>query len=453
MRCVIRHFGCIAVLGLLVGVLIRAPASADVTWMDLLDAPDNIALNQKFIAERIETGDLPAALSAVERLINLRPADIQLRLLRAELLVSLGNDALAIGEIDALAQLPMAPEQSDRVDGLRRVIEQRAQGWHTTVATSVGLLASDNANAYPSSGLLEFSLSGGLTNSTSTYESYGGAAKTIREVATNAGVSVAATYVFANQDRDSATIGAAHNVSRGRKYEYLTNSSSTIFAGAKLRLGDISLSPSLRLSETLAKAAADTNTSSVGLGAGYSLPADLRGYVTANYDVINKVSSATFTTADQNDGHSRVYAFGLSRRMAERFTLFAEAKRTSFNPTESRRTPGTNAFRQLIANASTTDGGMIGFAVTPTRHSRLTATVASDRTKYPNLEPTSQKFRRDTRTRQSLGLQISGAAFSSKSAGVMMSLAASTTRNDSNIMQYDYKRSDVSLNISYRSAP
>ncbi len=437
----------------MLGLALAAPAKAEVTWMDLLEAPDDVALNQQFVAERIEAGDVPAALSAVERLINLLPADIQLRLLRTELLVSLGNDTLAIGELEALAQLPMAAEQSARVDELRRVIDTRAQRWRTIVSTSFGLSGSDNANTYPSSGLLEFLPSGGTENSTSTYETFGGAEKTIREAATTASVSVASTYEFANQDRDSATIGAAHNISRGRKYEYLTNSSSTVFAGASLRLGNVTLSPSLRVSETLAKTAADTNTTGGGLSFGYTLPGSLQSFASANYNVVNKVSSAAFTTADQNDGHSRAYRIGVSRSIGDHFTLFAEANRTRFMPTESRRTPGTNAFRQLIANASTTNGGSIGVAVSPTSFSRVTVSTAATRTKYPNIEPTSMKFRRDKQTRHSLGMQLSGAAFSPDLGGMMMSLNASTTKNDSNILQYDYKRSDVSLNLSYQMAP
>ena len=449
MKPTISKLGYVAILAM----ALCAPASAEVTWIDLLEAPDDVALNQQFISERVEAGDVPAALSAVERLINLRPADIQLRLLRAEFLVSLGNDTLAIGEIEALAQLPMAPEQTARVDELRRVIESRAKRWRTVVSTSLGLSGSDNANSYPSSGLLEFRPSGGTENATSAYESFGGATKTTREAATNAGLSVAATYEFATQDRDSATFGASHSITRGRKYEYLTNTSSTVFAGANLRLGNVTLTPSLRLGEALAKTAADTNTTGGGLSVSYTLPGSLQSFASANYTVINKVSSAAFTTADQNDGHSRAYRAGLSRRVGDRFTLFAELNRTTFNPTESRRTPGTNAYLQLMANASPTDGGSVGLAVSPTRHSRLTATMASSRTRYPNIEPTSQKFRRDTQTRQALALQLSGAAFSSELGGMMMSLNASTTRNDSNILQYDYKRSDVSLNVSYQMTP
>ena len=124
------------------------------------------------------------------------------------------------------------------------------------------------------------------------------------------------TYEFANQDRDGATIGAAHSIARGRKYEYLTNSASTVFAGANLRLGNVTVAPTLRVSETQAKTAADTNTTGGGLSLGYTLPGRLQSYAAVNYTVINKVSSSKFTTADQNDGHSRAYKAGVSRPSA-----------------------------------------------------------------------------------------------------------------------------------------
>ena len=63
-----------------------APVHAEISWLDLLQDPDNAALNQQFVAERLAEGDLPAALSAVERLIILRPTDVPLRLLRLKFL-------------------------------------------------------------------------------------------------------------------------------------------------------------------------------------------------------------------------------------------------------------------------------------------------------------------------------------------------------------------------------
>lgn len=439
-----------AIVASCLSLALAAPVRAEVSWMDILADPDNQALNQQFITERLSSGDLPAALSAVERLINQRPADIGLRLIRAEILVNLGNDTLATGELVALAQLPLAADQKTRIDELTSVIDGRAKRWRTVVSGSIGMSGSDNANTYPSSGLLEFKLTPGGVTSTSTYESFGGAQKTIREVASTAGVTVASTYELANQDRDSITIGASHRESRGRKYEYLTSGTTTVFAGTSLKLGDLRLSSNARVSETLSKTSSDSNVINGSLTAGYSLPLGIQSFLSAEYSVINRVSSAEFSTADQNDGHSRGYRFGISRPFLSRFALFAEGSHTTFNPTDSRRAPGTNAFNALMANANRTQGAMAGVAVSPTKYSRVTASIAANEAKYINLEPTSRKFRRDSQTKASLGLQLSGAAFSDKLSGMMIGVNASTTKNDSNIMQYDYKRNDVSMTVSYQ---
>ena len=93
-------------------------AHAEVTWPNLMADPDNAELNRQFVSERLTEGDLPAALSAVERLIILRPTDIPARILRAEILVNLANDTLAKGELDALAKLPLRPEQTERIKRL-----------------------------------------------------------------------------------------------------------------------------------------------------------------------------------------------------------------------------------------------------------------------------------------------------------------------------------------------
>jgi len=441
-----------AIAASVLSLFMAAPVRAEVDWMDILADPDNQRLNQQFISERLAGGDLPAALSAVERLVNQRPADVGLRLIRAEILVNLGNDTLATGELEALAQLPLAADQKARVAELTSIIDGRARRWRTIVSASIGMSGSDNANSYPSSGLLEFKLSPGAATSTSTYESFGGARKTIRELATTAGLSVAATYEFANQDRDSLTIGASHQEKRGRKYEYLTSGTTSVFTGASLKLGSLRLSPNARVSETLSKTSSDSNVISGGVTAGHSLPFGLQSYLSAKYSIINRVSSAAFTTADQNDGHLRDYRLGISRTFLSRFALFAEGSHSTFNPTESRRTPGTNAFNALMANANRTKGIMAGIAVSPTRYSRVTASVSAYDATYGNQEPTSRKFRRDSQTVHSLGLQLSGLALSDRLGSMMIGLSASTTKNDSNIMQYDYKRSDMSVTVSYQLA-
>ncbi|MEC7238315.1 MAG: hypothetical protein VXW17_09830, partial [Pseudomonadota bacterium] len=133
------------IVALVLALVMVAPVRAEVSWIDILADPDNQTLNQQFISERLAKGDLPAALSAVERLINKRPADVGLRLIRAEILVNLGNDTLATGELEALAQLPLAADQKARVSELASVIKKRAKRWRTIVSAAVGMSGSDNA--------------------------------------------------------------------------------------------------------------------------------------------------------------------------------------------------------------------------------------------------------------------------------------------------------------------
>lgn len=442
-----------AALPVILACLVIAPAArADVTWGDLLTDPDNAALNRQFIAERMGEGDLPAALSAVERLILLRPTDMPLRILRAEILVNLGNDTLATGELEALAKLPLRAEQSERVERLRSIIESREKRWRTTASLSLGVRGSDNANSYPSSGLMDFKLNDTTPATTRQYESFGGATKTMREVACVASTVIATTYELPNQDRDSLTAGISHAEARGRKYEYLTNGTTTAFAGASLRLGVFNVRPSLRLTETQAKTDPSSTIAAGSLTVGYALPFKIQSYVNAEYSIVNRIPSQNFSTANQNDGHSRSFKLGLSRAILPQLTVFGEGSYNTFNPMETRFSRMTIPYMQAHANQNRRQAGTIGVLYAATPNVRLRASVDASDSKHLNQDPTSKKYRRDTQTRTSLGMQIAGQAVSRKLEKFSLGISASTTKNDSNLKQNDYKRSDASITVTYRLA-
>lgn len=427
-----------------------APARAEVTWLDLLSDPDNATLNRQFVSERLAEGDLPAALSAIERLMVLRPSDIPLRILRAEILVNLANDTLAEGELAALAKLPLQPEQKARVDRLQGIIESRGKRWRTAASISLGLRTSDNANNYPTSGLMDFKLSETTPASTRDYETFGGATKTVREAAGVAGTVLVATYELPNQTRDTLTAGVSHSEARGRKYNYLTSSSTTAFPGASLQLGDISLRPSLRLTETHAETSSSSTVASASLTAVSPLPFNVQSYATAEYSIVNRIPSKNFSTANQNDGHSRSFRLGLSRSITPRLTVFGEGSYSAFNPMETRYSRGTVPFTQAHANQNRRQAGSVGLFLAASPNVRLRVGVDASDSKYPNRDPTSKIYRRDTQTRSSIAMQIAGQAFSDKFDGFSLALSASTTKNDSNIRQYDYKRSDASITLRYQ---
>lgn len=442
-----------AALPVILLCLVMPPAAhAEVTWSDLLADPDNVGLNQQFASERLAENDLPAALSAVERLIILRPTDIPARILRAEILVNLANDTLAKGELEALAKLPLPPEQKERIKRLQDILDSRARRWRTTASLSLGVRGSDNANNYPSSGLMDFKLNTTTPSSTRQYESFGGATKTTREAAGVASAVVATTYELPNQDRDSLTAGITHAETRARKYEYLTSSTTTAFAGASLRLGAIGIRPSLRLTETHAKTASSSTIGAGGLTASYMLPFRIQSYINAEYSIVNRIPSRKFTTANQNDGHSRSFKLGLSRPILPQLIVFAEGSYNAFNPMETRFSTFTIPYMQAKANQNRRQAGTIGVLVAATPNVRVRASVDASDSKYDNQDPTSKKFRRDTRTHTSIGMQIAGQALSQKLEKFSLGINASTTKNDSNIRQYDYKRSDASIIVNYRLA-
>jgi hypothetical protein len=427
-------------------------AHAEVTWPNLMADPDNAELNRQFVSERLTEGDLPAALSAVERLIILRPTDIPARILRAEILVNLANDTLAKGELDALAKLPLRPEQSERIKRLQDILKSRAKRWRTSASLSLGVRGSDNANNYPSSGLMDFKLNATTPAATRQYESYGGATKTTRELAGVASTVVASTYELPNQNRDTLTAGISHAEARGRKYHYLTNSTTTAFAGASLRLGAIGIRPNLRLTETHDETNPSSTIGAGSLTASYTLPFNVQSYVNAEYSIVNRIPSQKFSTANQNDGHSRSFKLGLSRSILPQVLLFAEGSYIAYNPMETRFTAAAIPYMQSKANQNRRQAGTIGVIVSATPNIRMRASVDASDSKYDNEDPTSKKYRRDTQTRTSIGMQIAGQTVSRKLEKFSLGINVSTTKNDSNIKQNDYKRSDASITMNYRLA-
>ena len=427
-----------------------APVRAEVSWLDLLSDPDNSALNQQFVVERLADGDLPGALSAVERLIIIRPTDVPLRILRAEILVNLANDTLALGELEALAKLPLLPDQKAKIEQLQDIIDRRTKRWRIATSLSLGVRGSDNANSYPSSGLMDFLVTGATTPSTREYQSYGGATKSLRETAVEAGTLVVATYELPNQDRDSVSAGVSHSESRGRKYEFLTSGNTTAFAGASLRLGDIAVRPNLRYSETSSKTSSNSTVATGSLTANYTLPFRVQSSLTAEYSIVDRIPSKDFTTANQNDGHSRQFRLGLSRSVMPRMTVFAEGRYSAFNPMETRYAQMTVPYNQTIANQNRSRAGTLGFLLAATPNVRVRTSVDASSTKYLAIEANSRLVRRDTQTRTSLGLQIAGRALSKRMERFSLTINASTTRNDSTVRQYDYKRSDASVVLNYQ---
>jgi hypothetical protein len=125
------------------------PAQAEISYADILADPDNPALNQQFANERLAGGDAKAALAAVERVLVAEPTNFAARLFRAEILVALGADLQAEGELRALAALPLPSDIKKRVKKLRDRLSARQRQFSARLNLALGFMENSNAANWP----------------------------------------------------------------------------------------------------------------------------------------------------------------------------------------------------------------------------------------------------------------------------------------------------------------
>lgn len=126
-----------------------APSGPPVTYEEVLRSPDDVALNIRFVQQRVAQGDLKSAVTTLERVLFLAPANAELRLLYAIVLFRLDNLQEAERELRALDPSQLSP--SSRVEAGRYLdeIAKRSRTTRVTYSLGTGLEYNSNRNAFP----------------------------------------------------------------------------------------------------------------------------------------------------------------------------------------------------------------------------------------------------------------------------------------------------------------
>lgn len=137
------------------GAAQRADEEADlgpeIRFQQILADPDNVALNLRYVEQRIRAGDLRAAAATLERILAVQPDNAQARLLYGLVLLRLDNLAEAERELLAIRSLPMPDRLRAEVDAYLGQIEQRRKLTRYTASLSVGAHFDTNRDAAPAS--------------------------------------------------------------------------------------------------------------------------------------------------------------------------------------------------------------------------------------------------------------------------------------------------------------
>lgn len=125
------------------------PAGPPVTYEELLRSPDDVALNIRFVQQRVAQGDLKSAVTTLERIMLLAPATAEIRLLYAIVLFRLDNIQEAERELRALDAGQLTPESRAEARRYLDEIAKRSKTTRVTYSLGTGLEYNSNRNAFP----------------------------------------------------------------------------------------------------------------------------------------------------------------------------------------------------------------------------------------------------------------------------------------------------------------
>lgn len=158
-------------------------AGPEVSWEQVLDAPDDLQLNLAYARTRLRHGDFSGAAATLERLLLLHPEADDLRLFYAAILTRGGDTATARAQLARVDDARLTPELKQQRDTLAARIVRAESPLRQTVTLSVGGRMDTNRNAAPSSeSVLIDDLSFTLVGSGRKTRDWGVAAQAIHEL-------------------------------------------------------------------------------------------------------------------------------------------------------------------------------------------------------------------------------------------------------------------------------
>ena len=125
------------------------PAGPPVSYEELLRNPDDVALNMRFVQQRVAQGDLKSAVTTLERIMLLAPATAEIRLLYAIVLFRLDNLQEAERELRAIDPAGLTPESRAEARRYLDEIAKRSTTTRVTYSLGTGIEYNGNRNAFP----------------------------------------------------------------------------------------------------------------------------------------------------------------------------------------------------------------------------------------------------------------------------------------------------------------
>ncbi|MGB0966056.1 MAG: hypothetical protein ACPGU3_07810 [Litorivicinus sp.] len=424
-------------------------ATAEVTYDQILLDPDNIALNQQYVQERINAGDLSQALASIERIILLQPLNMDARTLRAQLLISLGNNSAAEQELQTLAALPLPEALQNRVAQLLEQAQTAQQRWSQSGYLSIGLGHDSNVGGHTDSGNIADSNG---NNNGSYIDSEGFDAKrSDSQLFVRAGSTY--SYDLGTQTQDSLYLGVRGSLTYGDDSELKDAKSLGFSVGTRINRPTVNTQVYLNYDKTFRDDLTDSRDQSqvkqddsavATLGVQFS-----RKLGDTTYNAGISYSAADFSgrataVSDRSDANTTAVSLGVFSMLSPTLAISANLGR------ESRQADKPDV---LLASASqdrdVTSMGA-GLVVLPKAGHRVSLNARVRNLDYEKKLSADQFIRDDQETTLSAGYTLMGGVVSPELSDWSFMASASQVKTDSNMITYDITNQRYELSAIYQ---
>jgi len=428
-------------------LLIPNIAAAEISYLEILRNPDDINLNRQYALERIQAQDIKPALSAIERVIQAAPLDLGARLIRAQILISLGDHSMAQSELELLARFKLPPEEKDLVTKLLKDSKDAKKNIFLSGQLSHSFSFSDNIGGHTDSGLIADA--NGNTVGNFFTDSEGNISKT-KDLIDTTQLKLNFIYDLGTQENDALYADFTSSNANGHRTNISDATSNQIILGALLNTP--TFKNNLYIDHQIIKKkdltvgndiVAQDNQKNFSLGVrsnfqieDINFQADLLRTSSDFYnrDALSDISDATTTSISINamkplSYTSVVYGnFNFARRRADQPNLAFASE------SQNRNTKGIG-------------GGIIHMPLAG--HRIILNTSFQNHSYQIHNQVSDQYIREDNELLVSAGYSLDGSTFSEEISSLKVDFLLSHSKVMSNMPTYDVTTNTFTIAISY----
>ena len=427
--------------------LVPTAAMAEISYIEILKDPDNVELNRQYALERIQAQDIKPALSAIERVIQAEPLDLGARLIRAQILISLGDYALAQSELELLARLKLPAEQSDLVTKLLQESRNAKKRLFISGQLSHSFSYNDNVGGHTDSGLIA-DVNGNTAGNFFT-DAEGHSSQT-SDLFNTTQLKLNFLYDLNNQDKDSVYLDLTTSKTNGSSTNISDGIYNKVTIGSYLNTQGINNNLYLSYAKNNKKNLVVNNqtviqdkqeTVSLGLKSTFQIQE-----VNIQTDLLRETTNFSNRGALSDASDATTSSFSVNGLKPISYTTAIYA---NVNYAERRASDPTIA---LASESQNRDTRGIGFGLihTPATGQRVTLNTSLQNHKYKIRNQLSDQYlRKDNELLASIAYSLDGSLFPKNLSSLKVDFLLSHSRVMSNMPTYDVTTNSFTILGSY----